>query len=176
MTASSASCQSGLGEETFSRSVSICAAVKELTVGTVLTKVRNKGDVRGLCGYNRHYRLDMEALKIRYTSDKKFRKLACLSGLRESTFSISEIAHVRSGHATDTFNSLIKKTRGDAIPFVEGIKAEPEVCFSVIFTQKTRETLDLIAPTRQDRDTWVKCLNHIVVTINTLDRQKEYEL
>ncbi len=102
---------------------------------------------------------------------------------------LGDIAEVRPGHGTDTFNLCVKKSgkaaggvkgepapNNSAEPSAEGIQMPRELCFSLIFRDPERPPLDLVAEDVGARDMWVDALSHLVVTIRSLGQQQEYEM
>lgn len=169
--------------EVLARSTSIKDALDILKGGTVLWKIRDKG-VRGLKVYKRKYRLDLADLRINYVPNKSMAKKNCASGSGVSTaIDLADIAEVRAGHGTDTFNAMTKRSKdemkkGPKQIFehqVGDMDCGTELCFSLVFKDAT-PPLDLVAEDNNTRDLWVDVLSHLVVTIRSLGQQKEYEL
>ena len=64
---------------------------------------------------------------------------------------IGDIAEVRIGHSTDTFNKLVKQVNnGLTGPKLDGINCARDFCFSIIFKDDT-PPLDLVAHDSADR-------------------------
>ena len=62
---------------------------------------------------------------------------------------IGDIAEVRIGHSTDTFNKLVKQVN-EGLPKLDGINCARDFCFSIIFKDDT-PPLDLVAHDSADR-------------------------
>ena len=62
---------------------------------------------------------------------------------------IGDIAEVRIGHSTDTFNKLVKQFN-EGLPKLDGINCARDFCFSIIFKDDT-PPLDLVAHDSADR-------------------------
>ena len=81
------------------RSTSVIENIKLLKDGQELCKIRNK-DVRGMKIYRRKFMLDIEDLKIKYSSSKNN---------TSNSINLADIAEVTVGHDTDTFKKLVKQ-------------------------------------------------------------------
>ena len=151
-----------------------------LKKGTFLHKIRDKG-VRGVKTYLRRYRLDLTDLRIVYKPSKGAIKGMGVcggnSGGADGSIDINDVAEIRSGHQTDTFNHCVKQSaaKSGGMPRVGLTELPREKCFSVIF-KDTHCSLDLVAESKEDRDMWVDALTHLIVTIKSLGQQKEYEI
>ncbi len=115
-----------------------------------------------------------------------------LSTANSPFIDLGDIAEVRPGHCTDTFNLCVKQAgkadarakvaeggggRGESeVALPEGVKMPRELCFSLIFREGERAPLDLVAEDAGIRDMWVDALSHLVVTIKSLGQQQEYEM
>ncbi len=105
-------------------------------------------------------------------------EIALFSGV--PSIELGDIAEIRAGHGTDTFNKIVKQAREssgrpDAVPRVDDVNCARGFAFSLIFRDDT-PPLDLVAEDGNVRNLWVDALSHLVVTIRSLGQQKEYEL
>jgi len=157
------------------RSTSIIEAIDRLRQGMLLWKIRDKG-VRSLKPFPRHYKLDMADLRITYLPNKNMTAKSCTAGGPGASawIDLCDIAEVRIGHSTDTFNKLVKQVN-EGLPKLDGINCARDFCFSIIFKDDT-PPLDLVAHDSADRDIWVDVVSHLVVTMKSLGQQKEYEI
>jgi len=162
--------------EVLKRSTSIVEALEKLKKGMLLWKIRDKG-VRGLKNFPRHFKLDMADLRITYLPNKNMTAKNCTAGGAggAAAIDLGDIAEVRSGHSSDSFNKLVKEGDDSAVPKLDGISCDKDFCFSIIFKDDT-PPLDLVTRESVDRDLWVDVLNHLVLTIKSLGQQREYEI
>ena len=81
----------------------------------------------------------------------------------EGNIELKNIKEVRSGHATDIFHELIKQHEGKrrGIPKLGDLKCPQNVCFSIIFVDKT-PPLNLVSESFMIRNQWVEGLSKLV--------------
>ena len=163
------------------RSTSINDALNVLKNGTVLHKVRDKS-LRGLRVYRRVYKLNIVDLCITYGPDKADggANPNCASPGGKNVIDISELCEVRPNHGTDVFNAAVKKSTGSTNSsdgaMVRGLEIPRRLCFSLVFKDNVKPSLDLVAEDSNTRDHWVSALSHLIKTIRDLGEQKDYEL
>ena len=138
------------------RSTSIIEAIDRLRQGMLLWKIRDKG-VRSLKPFPRHYKLDMADLRITYLPNKNMTAKSCTAGGPGASawIDLCDIAEVRIGHSTDTFNKLVKQVN-EGLPKLDGINCARDFCFSIIFKDDT-PPLDLVAHDSADRYSSYSC-------------------
>ena len=70
--------------EVLARATSVKEALQQLTAGSELWKVRDKGGLRGFRWYKRKYRLDLKHLEVKYSphkgASKKVDPANCVKG------------------------------------------------------------------------------------------------
>ncbi len=157
------------------RSSSIVEELKHVKDGTVMCKIRDKG-VRGLKLYRRKYRLDMDKLRITYLPNKAMissgKNCVAPTGQdNKAQIDLMDIAEIREGHGTDTFNKVSKSPSCS----LEGVDCKGKLCLSIIFQDDT-PPLDLVVNDESTRNAWVNVLSHLVMTIRSLEQQNEFEL
>jgi len=167
------------------RATSVKEALQQLTAGTELWKVRDKGGLRGFRWYKRKYRLDLKHLEVKYSphkgASKKVDPANCVKGSGpEYGISLDDMCEIRVGHGTDTFNGVTKNIRKDGLANVDvgsgkKLNITRQHCFSIIFKGNTRP-LDLVSDDVATAKLWVDVLNHLLATIRSLGQQREYEL
>ena len=130
--------------EVMARSSSILDMIEKLKQGILLWKIRDKG-VRGLKLFPRHYKLDMADLRITYLPNKDMTAKNCTAGGHGGSayIDLGDIAEVRLGHTTDTFNKLVKQVT-DGKPKLDNVNCPRDLCFSIVFKDDT-PPLDLVA-------------------------------
>jgi len=141
--------------------------------GIDLWKIRDKGQLRNYVTYRRNFKLDIRDLKINYDT-KKFKTAGpkCISadGVNRGKASINldDIEEVTLGHVSDTFNGLSKD------PVIGNVDVHHDKCFTIKFKDNTPD-LDLVAEDKLTRDELVNLLNHLLMTLRSLEEQKKYE-
>lgn len=165
-------------------SASMEETVKQLEVGTSFHKVRGINKI-----YPRKFKVDVENMRLMGESKKWWStsgsagalagQLSCISPNepRFSEVSLVDVAEVRDGWKTDTFNKLsdhVEKTKKTG----EGLEVpvDENRCFSIIHGNSGHETLDLMAETEQERNTWTAGLRHLVDTFRSLHQDRQYDL
>jgi len=161
-----------LRRDALERSQSVKEGVGVLKKGTELYKVRDKG-VRGLQLYKRKYWLNMENLEIHFSPHRETSSaLSCAGFSGSDKFSLRDVSEVRDGFQTDIFNKL-----GSSNGKQKFRDIREDNSFSLIFKpQSNMHELDLVAEDCQTKDLWVDVISHMIVTLNSLSSQKEYEL
>ena len=123
------------------RKSAITVCLETLRNGGFLMKVRGKSKV-----YKRFYVLDEDYLSFGYRDSAKAK-----AGKEErGKVLINEINEIRDGPLTDVFVKAYKH-----------LKVPEDQCFSVVFGDR-HDTLDLVAPDKQVKDSWVNGLRHLV--------------
>eukprot|EP00096_Caligus_rogercresseyi_P012558 TRINITY_DN5303_c0_g1_i1.p1 TRINITY_DN5303_c0_g1~~TRINITY_DN5303_c0_g1_i1.p1 ORF type:complete len:822 (-),score=236.70 TRINITY_DN5303_c0_g1_i1:21-2336(-) len=158
------------------RSLSIQDSIEVLSKGTILHKVRDKG-VRGVKIYKRKCKLDLENLCILYFPNKRGIK-SCIKTEESPSYDLTKVSEVRIGHGTDTFNTIAKlagsKHPPQGLPRAFSRGVPPHCCFSLIL--EDRESVDFITPDENIRNMWADTISHMISTIQSLGKQKKYEL
>ncbi|XP_028288228.1 1-phosphatidylinositol 4,5-bisphosphate phosphodiesterase delta-1a isoform X2 [Parambassis ranga] len=122
--------------------------LKFLLAGSNLVKIRSNSWKK-----HRFYKLQEDCKTLWHDSNKTFNK--------NPTFSIDNIESVRKGRQSE---GLKKHTE----------PGEEDQCFSIIFKDR-KKNLDLMAPSKEEADQWVKGLEKIINSISNLNRQQESE-
>ena len=82
---------------------------------------------------------------------------------------------VRKGWKTDTFNK-IERTVNKKKSKAPGRKSlvDEEACFSVIHG-RSKQSLDLVAPSADVADLWVRGLRHLITVLHGLKQEERFE-
>lgn len=161
--------------EVLVRNISMEEVVQKIHEGSALWKVRGVNK-----WFHRHYKVDMDNMSFVGESKKWWSPGGGSSGEgSENAVPLVEIAEVREGWKTDTFNKVsshsekIKEKGGAATdePLLEENK-----CFSIIHGPGGREALDLVASSEEERDAWVTGLTHLVQSVKSLYEEKTYDV
>lgn len=91
-----------------------------------------------------------------------------------------DAVEVRSGWNTDRFNAIETKVRrrrlnaehDDVANVYPGFLEEQ--CFSIVFENKSK-TIDLIAPDKVVRNTWLKAIRHVTSACKSNEKSNEYD-
>ena len=130
--------------------------ILELELGNFFWKIRKKKRYGNrLTAFKREYKLNPRQDEIN-SFDRGF---ICPEG----TIDLRNIKEVRSGHATDMFHELIKQSegKGRGIPKLGDLRCPQNVCFSIIFVDKT-PPLNLVSEDFKIRTQWVEILTKLV--------------
>jgi hypothetical protein len=88
---------------------------------------------------------------------------------------VDDIVDVRKGWKTDTFNKIertVSKKQGRSPgrkPAVDEAR-----CFSIVHG-RNKQSLDLVAPTAELADVWVRGLQHLVTVLHGLQQEERFE-
>ena len=86
----------------------------------------------------------------------------------KASINLDDIDEVTMGHVSDTFNGLSKD------PTIGNVDIHRDKCFTIKFKDNAPD-LDLVAEDKLTRDELVNLLNHLVMTLRSLEEQKKYE-
>lgn len=141
--------------------------LKEVTRGESFYKV--KGCNRFL---KREYRLDPEKLRLYYLPTRKPWARVCGTS---AYVDLADAVEVRRGWNTDRFKLIEAKVRKrfhSHKPYPASVQEER--CFSIIFENKSK-TVDLIAPSKDIRDIWMRQLTHFLDGVKCAQTQSSFE-
>ncbi|KAF2355359.1 Phosphatidylinositol-specific phospholipase C X domain [Trinorchestia longiramus] len=148
-------------------------AVKQLEQGASLHKVRGVNKV-----YPRKFKVDVENMRLLAESRKWWSPSGSAGdGSMETAVSLVDVAEVREGWKTDTFNKVSdhyeksKKQGESAMPPLDENR-----CFSIVHGTGGRETLDLMADSEAERKLWTGGLTHLVETFRSLHQDRQYDM
>ena len=91
-----------------------------------------------------------------------------VSSTGKASINLDDIEEVTLGHVSDTFNGLSKD------PVIGNVDVHHDKCFTIKFKDNTPD-LDLVAEDKLTRDELVNLLNHLLMTLRSLEEQKKYE-
>ncbi|XP_066957865.1 1-phosphatidylinositol 4,5-bisphosphate phosphodiesterase delta-4-like isoform X5 [Macrobrachium rosenbergii] len=162
------------GKKVLVRNISMEDVVQKIHEGSALWKVRGVNK-----WFQRHYKVDIDNMCL-VGESKKWWSPGGGSGSdgSENAVPLVDIAEVREGWKTDTFNKV--STHSEKIKEKGAATDEPLLeenkCFSVIHGPGGRETLDLVASSEEERDAWVTGLSHLIQSVKSLYEEKQYDV
>ncbi|KAJ9575167.1 hypothetical protein L9F63_025880, partial [Diploptera punctata] len=147
------------------RSKTVEEVLDTLKKGTILWKVRSYSK-----WYRRRYVLDPKKGTLRYEPSHK---APCYNVVPEIV--VDDIVDIRKGWKTDTFNK-IERTVNKKKSKSPGRKpiVDEAACFSVIYG-RSKQSLDLVAPSAEVADLWVRGLRHLITVLHGLKQEERFE-
>ncbi|CAL8139538.1 unnamed protein product [Orchesella dallaii] len=121
--------------------------------------------------FRRKFLLDINEMAVKYEPTSKS---SCFQKQKKN-IDLSEIKEIRRGWQTDTFNKVEQFELKRRAKKADGKSSVDEkACFSIIYGPRN-DTWDLIAPTIETAEKWVRVLQHLVSLYRSQDEQQSYE-
>ncbi|XP_035703073.1 1-phosphatidylinositol 4,5-bisphosphate phosphodiesterase delta-1 isoform X2 [Folsomia candida] len=141
-------------------------AIKNLNEdGSHLWKVRGPSKF-----FRRKFSLDLKDMHMKYEPTSKS---PCYKKHKQN-IELGEIVEIRQGWKTDTFNKIEASEAKKRSKKKDYRGTDENRCFSIIYGTR-RDTWDLIAPTSETAEKWVRALNHLLSLYRSREEKQGYE-